>query len=77
MLEVLDPTFVTLSSLKDTILLFERVDLKIRYYILKFDLGLLIAYKLMYFDRIINGNKAGKILVHDYCVLCNSGSILL
>ena len=26
----------------------------------KFDLGLLDAYKLMYFDRDINGNKDGK-----------------
>ena len=40
------------------------------YFILvsKFDLGLLNAYKLMYFDRNINGNKDEKILAGDYCV---------
>ena len=38
------------------------------YFILvsKFDLGLLNAYKLMYFDRNINGNKDEKILEEDY-----------
>ena len=40
------------------------------YFILvsKFDLGLLNAYKLMYFDRNINGNKDDKFLDCDYCV---------
>ena len=28
----------------------------------KFDLGLLNAYKLMYFDRNVNGNKDNKVL---------------
>ena len=32
----------------------------------KFDLGLFDAYKLMYFDRNINGNKDEKILEEDY-----------
>jgi hypothetical protein len=32
----------------------------------KFDLGLLNAYKLMYFDRNIDGNKDEKILEDDY-----------
>ena len=37
------------------------------YFILvsKFDLGLLNAYKLIYFDRNINGNKDEKILEDD------------
>ena len=36
----------------------------------KIDLGLLDAYKLMYFDRNINGNKDGKILraINESCV---------
>ena len=31
------------------------------------------AYKLMSFDRNINGNKDEKILDGDYCVLGNAG----
>ena len=34
----------------------------------KIDLGLLDAYKLMYFDRNINGNNDDKNLDCDYCV---------
>ena len=42
------------------------------YFILvsKFDLGLLNAYKLIYFDRNINGNKDGKKLraINESCI---------
>ena len=41
--------------------------------VFKFDLGLLTAYKRMYFDRNINGNNDDKFLYCDYCVLCNIG----
>ena len=34
--------------------------------VFKFDLGLLNAYKLMYFDSNVNGNKDFKILGGDY-----------
>ena len=49
-------------------------NLKIRF---KFDLGLLDGYKLMYFNRNINGNKDGKIVGGNYCVLCNNLRIYL
>ena len=39
----------------------------------KFDLGLLNIYKLVNFDRNVNGNVDDEILVCDYCVLCNPG----
>ena len=55
--------FVTVSLLKDTILWFLRLKSEFKGQIVfKFDLGLLNAYKLMYFYRNINGNKDDKML---------------
>ena len=45
--------------------------------VFKFDLGLPIAYKIMYFDRNENGNKDGKILGANYGVLCYERRISL
>ena len=56
---------VNFSSLKGIILWFYRLKINLKI-VFKFDLGLLNAYKLMYFDRNNNGNMNGKILDGDY-----------